>query len=325
MTLPPQPKADVAAKSNLFLAELRNPDRSRPLIIAHRGDSFHAPENTLEAARLGWEAGADAWELDVQLTRDGVPIVIHDDTLTRTTNVATRFPNDPRQATGYLVSDFDLAEIRDLDAGAWFLASGRARTAHQFGSLAQLTPSTRESCSSGQVKIPTLAEALRMTLELDWKVNVEVKSFPYSNPALLERTLAVMDSLSAGSRVLLSSFDHGDIARAARLRPDLALGALTVTPLAYPHSYVKRVLGADCYHSSLDALGFHSSAYRAQPAANHLRTEEIAQLRHEEIPILVYTVNETQPRGIAVHLAEAGISGLFTDNPRGMGRLFTAQ
>ena len=42
------------------------------MIVAHRGDSFRAPENTLEAAQLGWEAGASAWELDVQLTRDGV-------------------------------------------------------------------------------------------------------------------------------------------------------------------------------------------------------------------------------------------------------------
>src|SRR5262245_40461347 len=65
----------AAQPENRFLALLESP-RDRPAIIAHRGDSFHAPENTLEAARLGWEAGAEAWEFDVQLTRDGVPVVL---------------------------------------------------------------------------------------------------------------------------------------------------------------------------------------------------------------------------------------------------------
>ena len=81
----------------LTLLKARGPD---PVIVAHRGDSFRAPENTLEAARLAWQAGADAWELDVQLTRDGVPIVLHDESLLRTTDVATRFKDDPRATDG---------------------------------------------------------------------------------------------------------------------------------------------------------------------------------------------------------------------------------
>ena len=67
----------------------------------------HAPENTLEAARLGRQAGAEAWELDVQLTRDGVAVVLHDESLSRTTDVAARFPGDPRGRDGYRVTDFD--------------------------------------------------------------------------------------------------------------------------------------------------------------------------------------------------------------------------
>ena len=89
--------------------------------MAHRGDSFHAPENTLEAADLAHKAGADAWELDVQLTRDGVPVVLHDASLLRTTDVAARFKNDLRSTYGFRVSDFDWNEVRALDAGSWFV------------------------------------------------------------------------------------------------------------------------------------------------------------------------------------------------------------
>src|SRR5689334_23672697 len=84
----------------------------RPWVIAHRGDSSHVPENTLEAAQRAWDVGADAWELDVRLTRDGVPVVIHDATLVRTTTVAQQFPDDPRAQASYRVADFDLEEIK---------------------------------------------------------------------------------------------------------------------------------------------------------------------------------------------------------------------
>ncbi len=78
----------------------------RPLILAHRGDSFQAPENTLEAAKLGLDSGADGWELDVRLTRDGIPVVIHDESLARTTDVALKFAGDPRGLNGFLVERF---------------------------------------------------------------------------------------------------------------------------------------------------------------------------------------------------------------------------
>ena len=102
------------------------------MIVAHRGDSVRAPENTLEAARLAWKAGATAWELDVQLTRDGVPVVLHDESLLRTTNVAAMFKDDPRGLAGFRVSDFDYNEIRALDAGSWFVAARWRSTLREF-------------------------------------------------------------------------------------------------------------------------------------------------------------------------------------------------
>src|SRR5688572_601141 len=93
--------------------------------IAHRGASAYAPEHTLTAYRMAIEQGADYVEQDLAITRDGVLICLHDDSLERTTNVEDVYPErgeiDP--ATGrrqWLAVDFTLAEIRRLDAGSWF-------------------------------------------------------------------------------------------------------------------------------------------------------------------------------------------------------------
>ena len=95
------------------------------LLIAHRGASAYAPEHTLTAYRLAIVQDADYVEQDLAVTRDGVLICLHDDSLERTTNVEEVFPQratiDP--VTGrrqWLAVDFTLAEIKQLDAGSWF-------------------------------------------------------------------------------------------------------------------------------------------------------------------------------------------------------------
>jgi glycerophosphoryl diester phosphodiesterase len=94
-------------------------------LIAHRGASAYAPEHTAAAYRLALTQGADYVEQDLAVTKDGVLVCLHDDTLERTTNVEAVFPNratrDP--ATGarhWLIADFTLSEIKQLDAGSWF-------------------------------------------------------------------------------------------------------------------------------------------------------------------------------------------------------------
>ena len=90
-------------------------DASHVLVIAHRGDSAVAPENTLPAMTAAARAGADLVEFDVQRTSDGHLVVVHDTTFARTTDVAQVFPgraDDP-------VGSFTLAEVRRLDAGSW--------------------------------------------------------------------------------------------------------------------------------------------------------------------------------------------------------------
>ncbi|HET9465640.1 MAG TPA: glycerophosphodiester phosphodiesterase family protein, partial [Gemmatimonadales bacterium] len=108
-------------------------DLSARPVIAHRGASGHAPENTLPAFDLAVRQGADAIELDVRLTADGVPVVFHDATIDRTTG--HRGP----------LSAISLAELQEVDAGARFTAD----RGHTFPFRA------------GGVRVPTLAEVLR--------------------------------------------------------------------------------------------------------------------------------------------------------------------
>src|SRR5947209_470054 len=98
------------------------PPYTRPTLIAHRGASAYAPEHTLEAYRLAMKQGADFVEPDLQITKDGVLVCLHDTTLERTTDVRTVFPDRSREVKGrktWPVADFTLEEVQRLDAGAW--------------------------------------------------------------------------------------------------------------------------------------------------------------------------------------------------------------
>jgi glycerophosphoryl diester phosphodiesterase len=293
------------------------------MVVAHRGASARAPENTLEAAALGFEVGADAWELDVQLSRDGVPLVIHDSSLLRTTDAADRFRGDRRGADGFLVCDFDAREVRSLDAGSWFVeVGGGPRSAEHFGTLATLAPDRVAHFRSGRVCVPTLEEALNLTAELDWLVNIELKSFPESPPGLVEAVLAVIERTGTWDRILVSSFDHRELDRFAQGLAGEAigpthppLGILLWTPLLRPWSYLKDVVGGHTIHVSAESLGSELVAYRRSPSPATLRGEEIAACKARGIPLLVYTVNDVRSDGLARHLAELGVAGLFTDHP----------
>jgi glycerophosphoryl diester phosphodiesterase len=312
----------MSPATNRFLALLRSP-RDATIVVAHRGDSFHAPENTIDAASLAWSAGADAWELDVQLTRDGIPVVLHDESLARTTDVALRYRSDPRGRSGYRLSDFDLAEVLALDAGSWFVdKEGRPRTAEAFGTLGRLEQSRIAYFQSGSVRIPTLFDALRYTKEHDWVVNIEIKSFPEGPPDLVERVLDVVAEKGMETQVVLSSFDHSDIAKAYRPGREYALAILVSTPHYRTGEYAVELVGADAVHFAVDVLGSESIAYRRNPTARSLRVEVMQELKKRQIPVLAYTINDHGPDSLSDHLAQIGVDGLFTDDPESAKRYF---
>jgi glycerophosphoryl diester phosphodiesterase len=108
-------------------ASVLSAQSARKELVAHRGASGYAPEHTVAAYTLAMAQGADYVEQDLQVTKDGQLVCLHDLTLDRTTNVKDVFPGrsrtldrEGRQLTGYHVSDFTLAEIKQLDAGSWF-------------------------------------------------------------------------------------------------------------------------------------------------------------------------------------------------------------
>lgn len=142
-------------------------------IAAHRGVSSLAPENTLAAFQKAAEMGCEWIEFDVQLTKDKIPVVIHDKTVKRCTN-----------GNG-IVSEMSLAELKLLDAGSWF---------------------SEVFCDQ---KIPTLEEVLDLAKQNNMSVNIELKIYPEDNvPLLCEQiSKAINKSGFPVSSVLFSSFD----------------------------------------------------------------------------------------------------------------------
>lgn len=168
-----------------------------PLIFAHRGASAYAPENTLAAFRRAVELGAEGVELDVTLSADGVPVVIHDDTLDRTT--------DGRGA----VARATLAQLKQLDAGF------RARFGDQF---------------AGE-RLPSLAEVF-VAVPPPVILNVELKRDASPDKTLAERVVALIREHRMEARVLLSSFYYDNLQRVKRVDPALPVGLLYAPGLA---------------------------------------------------------------------------------------------
>ncbi len=225
------------------------------------------------------------------------------------------------------MADFDLDEVLALDAGSWFLDPvGPPRSAADFGTLTRLEESDTACFASGSVRVPTLAEALALTEALDWLVNVELKSFPNRDPHLLDAVLDVIAATGTSGRVLISSFDHADVARCVRHPSDLHLpaGLLAATPLHRPEHYVRDEVGAITYHPSAAVLGAASAVYLRAPSPHTLRQDELAALTALGIPVLVFTVNDAAPDGLAAHLAAAGVDGIFSDFPGDLAALFPA-
>ena len=128
--------AHAARPSDTVQAELAKAQGiPRPAVIAHRGASFDAPESTAAAYTVARDLGADYLEMDLQRSKDGVLFALHDNSLLRTTDVATKFPerkDSPANA-------FTMAELKTLDAGSWFNAAYPERARPSYKGLQILT------------------------------------------------------------------------------------------------------------------------------------------------------------------------------------------
>ncbi|MDL2272183.1 glycerophosphodiester phosphodiesterase [Desulfovibrio sp. OttesenSCG-928-I05] len=275
-----------------------------PLIIAHRGARGHAPENTLAACRLAHAEGSHMWELDTGYTSDGKLIVIHDDSLARTTDVSTR--PEFAQRDPWHIYAFTLEEIRTLDAGSWFAAQD------PFGMIAAGEVSDAMLESYAGERIPTLEEALVLTKELaqtrPWRVNVEIKDHAgrIGHETITHDVVELIRSLGMQDMVVLSSFQHRYLLEAADLMPEMKRGVLVESERPDDSTALCREKKGDFYH----------------PEQILLADGETAALAEAGIGVNPWTVNKVADMQRCIN---TGAYGIITDFPARLRELLKAQ
>ncbi|XP_033988681.1 glycerophosphodiester phosphodiesterase domain-containing protein 5 [Trematomus bernacchii] len=164
-----------------------------PTLIGHRGAPMLAPENTMMSFEKAVEAGGEGLETDVTISYDGVPFLMHDFTLKRTTDVAEVFPN----RTHLDASMFTWAELQQLNAGNWFLSRD------PFGTVSSLS---EPDCSRAQNQsVPTLAQFLEVAARSSRLVLFDLHRPPYGHPyhqSYINTTLQVVQAHINSSQVL---------------------------------------------------------------------------------------------------------------------------
>jgi len=185
----------------------------RPTIFAHRGSSAHAPENTLAAFKLAIEHQADAIELDAKLSLDQVPVVIHDQTVDRTT-----------QGTGE-VRQMTLAELRELDAGEFFDSTFRGE------------------------KIPTLEEVFE-TVGKRIFINIELTNYASPGDPLPYIVAELVRKHGLEGQVLFSSFNPLALLRVRKVLPQVPRGLLALPGAsgAWARSWLRRFVPCEAIH-----------------------------------------------------------------------------
>lgn len=180
------------------------------LNFAHRGFSGSYPENTLLAFQKAIEEGADGIETDVHLTRDGEPVLIHDELVDRTTD-----------GSGY-VKDMSYEELARLDA---------SNGMREFGPQ----------------KIPTLREYLELVKDREIISNLELKTGVFEYPGIEEKVYALLQEYGLTDRVIISSFNHFSVLRMKALAPEIKCGFLEESWLIHAGQYAAGC-GVEYYH-----------------------------------------------------------------------------
>lgn len=266
----------------------------RPTVtIAHRGARSLAPENTLAAAKIALDTGADMWEADLRLTADGHVVVTHDETLGRTSNARLVYPS----RGPWRVSDFTLDELRGLDFGSWY------QETDPYGQIAAGAVGEKDLMEyRGQTAL-TLEDALTFTRESGMGVNLEIKGLSGTggHTLIVRRVVRVVEEMAMSDRVIISSFEHDYLRKAKRLNPDIATGVLVHAPRRDPEALLES-LGADAYH----------------PRVGTITRKGVRKLQGKGFPVLIWVVNDPK---IMVRLIEVRVSGIFTDFPQTLAPL----
>ncbi|MBB0231431.1 glycerophosphodiester phosphodiesterase [Streptomyces calidiresistens] len=247
-----------------------------PVVVAHRGASGHAPENTLAAVDAAAEQGISWVEVDVQRTRDGELVLLHDTTLRRTTDVAERFPD---RAPWY-VGDMDLAEVRRLDAGSWF------------------------SPEFAGERVPTLRELLRRLDHHGQRLLLEIKA-PSRYPGIEREILRELaregwlGPMRLYDSLILQSFDAESVRAVHRMAPQVKtgfLGSPEPGELADHAAFTHQI----------------NSRYTDLTADRVAAVRELRGPHGRRMEVFTWTVDDGPT---AVRLAGMGVDGIITNRP----------
>ncbi|MBS2000765.1 MAG: glycerophosphodiester phosphodiesterase [Candidatus Obscuribacterales bacterium] len=239
-----------------------------PQVVAHRGGRVWAPENTLAAFKKSVELGADGIELDIHRCKTGELVVIHDESVDRTTD-----------GSGF-VKDMSLSQLRALSAGAkWAPAS----------QLRKLSAGIPYSSEFKNEKLPLLTEVFDL-VKGKLTINIEIKNAPVDYPGIEDDLIALLKKYPYPDKIMVSSFDHDVIRRFHEKAPQYKCAILTDCILSDVGSYAKSV-GADNWN----------------PGFGDFRTDAAKRAHEAGLKVNVWTVNAPEEWKSAVAMPVDGI------------------
>ncbi len=249
------------------------------LNIAHRGYSGKFDENTMLAFKKAIEYGADGIETDVQLSKNGVPVIMHDETLDRTTD-----------GIGFL-KNYTFEELKKFKTKSVGSAALRKKELKQNYNSEEIEYFKK---NKGE-EIPSLKELLELVASSDLKVlNLELKNSILEYEGMEEKVLDMIEEYELKDRIIISSFNHMSLVKIRKMDKDIILGALTDSTLANVPKYLNDI-GVQCYHPFFPSI---------------LNKDYNKEIREAGIKINPYTVNTEEEMKMVV---EAGTDSIITN------------
>ncbi|WP_035789915.1 glycerophosphodiester phosphodiesterase [Clostridium beijerinckii] len=270
------------------------------LNIAHRGYSGKFDENTILAFKKAIEYNADGIEADVQLSKDGIPVIIHDETLDRTTN-GHGFVKDYTFDELRIFRTKSVPRVQALKDDA---LEERVRLGVEnngkFGEsrIGEYSASEVEYLKNrcGE-EIPALRELLELVANSDLKIlNLELKNSVIEYNGLEKKVLDMIDEFDLRDRIIISSFNHSSLLKVKELEGSkgIVLGALTETILVNVPKYL-RSISVDCYHPYFPSV---------------LNQDYMKEIKESGIKINTYTVNNVADMKKVISV---GVDGIITN------------
>lgn len=258
---------------------------------AHRGARGYAPENTMPAFHKALELKAEALELDVNLTKDGVAVIYHDYVLTRTTNIA-ELPALQKKGEKTGIHDLTLEEVRTLDAGKWYMEND------PFEQIKEGTVSKETAAGFVGTRIPTLEELLAFIKESGMLLNLEIKDqteIDDQSHTIVHTVLEHIRKFDVKNQTMISSFNHDYLKTIHEEMPEMPLGVLTEERIEQPVEYCKKL---------------HAAAYH--PCRRFTTSDDIKALHEAGMLVNIWTINCEHE---LYTFANWGTNGLISDFP----------